>query len=87
MLFKKIKIKILRIGLNLLVYGFLGVILVFIIPYLAILGLVSGVVMCVGFQLVVVGVIINIVNHFSAKKRETSMEEESNMENSPYTQE
>lgn len=87
MLFKKIKNKILRIGLNLLVYGFLGVILVFIIPYLAILGLVSGVVMCVGFQLVVVGVIINIVNHFSAKKRETSMEEESNMENSPYTQE
>lgn len=87
MLFKKIKNKILRIGLNLLVYGFFGVILVFIIPYLAILGLVSGVVMCVGFQLVVVGVIINIVNHFSAKKRETSMEDASNMENSPYTQE
>ena len=87
MLFKKIKNKILRKGLNLFIYGFLGVLLVFIIPYLAIIGLVSGVVMCVGFQLVVVGVIINIVKCFSTKKRETSIEEASNMENSPYTQE
>ncbi len=74
MLFKKVKNKILRIGLNLFVYGLLGILLVFVFPFISILGLVIILVVAVGWLLIIAGVIINIFNYFNDKKQKNSNE-------------
>ena len=64
----KIKNKFLRIGLNMLVYGIAGVLFVFLVPSLAILGVISALIMACGACLVEIGLIMSIVNYISSKK-------------------
>ncbi len=67
-LFKKIKNKFLRIGLNMVVYGLAGVLFVFLVPSLAVVGVISALVMACGACLVEIGIIISIINYISSKK-------------------
>lgn len=73
-LFKKIKNTILRIGLNMVVYSLLGILVILLCPYLAVVGFILMLVMYFGLNLVFLGVIMNIVNHFEAKKRKNNTE-------------
>ncbi len=74
-LFKKIKNKYLRIGLNMVVYGIAGALFVFLVPSLAVLGVISALVMACGACLVQIGIITSIVNYFSSKKSKKNIEE------------
>ena len=67
-LFKKIKNKFLRIGINMVVYGLAGVLFVFLVPSLAVVGVISALVMACGACLVEIGIIISIINYISSKK-------------------
>jgi len=67
-LFKKIKNKFLRIGLNMVVYGLAGALFVFLVPSLSVLGVVSGFIMACGACLVEIGLIMSVVKYISSKK-------------------
>ena len=58
-----------------LVYGIAGVLFVFLVPSLAILGVISALIMACGACLVEIGLIMSIVNYISSKKSKKNIVE------------